>query len=69
MVEHCINIGFLAYQPMVRVHFFHPVIEWMVGKEVPDMDQIKIGRFIASCRKEAGMTQAVLAEKLGIKYA
>lgn len=30
------------------------------------MDQIKIGRFIASCRKEQGMTQAVLAERLGI---
>ena len=30
------------------------------------MDQIKIGKFIASCRKEAGMTQAELAEKLGI---
>lgn len=30
------------------------------------MDQIKIGKFIASCRKEEGMTQAVLAEKLGI---
>ena len=30
------------------------------------MDQIKIGRFIASCRKDAGLTQAVLAEKLGI---
>ena len=30
------------------------------------MDQIKIGKFIASCRKEHGMTQAVLAEKLGI---
>ena len=30
------------------------------------MDQIKIGKFIADCRKEAGMTQAVLAEKLGI---
>ncbi len=26
------------------------------------MDQIKIGKFIASCRKEQGMTQAVLAE-------
>jgi len=35
-------------------------------KEVPDMDQIKIGKFIASCRKEQGMTQAVLAGKLGI---
>ena len=30
------------------------------------MDQIKIGKFIASCRKEQGMTQAVLAETLGI---
>ena len=30
------------------------------------MDQIKTGKFIASCRKEAGLTQAVLAEKLGI---
>ena len=33
---------------------------------MPDTDQIKIGKFIASCRKEQGMTQAVLAEKLGI---
>ena len=30
------------------------------------MDQIKIGKFIASCRKEQSMTQAILAEKLGI---
>ncbi|MCM1263460.1 MAG: helix-turn-helix domain-containing protein [Butyrivibrio sp.] len=30
------------------------------------MDQIKIGKFIASCRKEQGMTQAALAEKLGL---
>lgn len=30
------------------------------------MDQVKIGKFIASCRKEVGLTQAVLAEKLGI---
>lgn len=30
------------------------------------MDQINIGKFIAACRKEQGMTQAVLAEKLGI---
>ncbi len=35
-------------------------------KEVPDMDQIKIGKFIASCRKDQGMTQAYLAEKLKI---
>ena len=30
------------------------------------MDQIKIGKFIASCRKAQGMTQAFLAEQLGI---
>ena len=30
------------------------------------MDQEKIGKFIAACRKERGLTQAVLAEKLGI---
>lgn len=30
------------------------------------MDQVKIGKFIAACRKEQGMTQATLAEKLGI---
>ncbi|MCR5207799.1 MAG: helix-turn-helix domain-containing protein [Eubacterium sp.] len=30
------------------------------------MDQIKIGKLIAACRKEQGMTQAALAEKLGI---
>ena len=30
------------------------------------MDQIKIGRFIAECRKSADLTQMQLAEKLGI---
>lgn len=30
------------------------------------MNQEKIGRFIASCRKECGYTQAALGEKLGI---
>lgn len=30
------------------------------------MDQIKVGRFITSCRKEAGFTQAALAEKLNL---
>lgn len=28
------------------------------------MDQIKIGKFIASCRKDQGMTQAVLLPAL-----
>ena len=30
------------------------------------MDQVKIGKFIAACRKEQGMTQAELAGRLGI---
>ena len=30
------------------------------------MDQVKIGKFIAECRKNAGLTQMQLAEKLGI---
>ena len=30
------------------------------------MDQIKIGKFISACRKEKGLTQAQLAERLGI---
>ena len=30
------------------------------------MDQIKIGKFISTLRKEQGMTQAELASKLGV---
>ena len=30
------------------------------------MDQIKIGKFIAECRRNQGLTQMQLAEKLGI---
>ena len=30
------------------------------------MDQIKIGKFIAECRKKVNLTQMQLAEKLGI---
>ena len=30
------------------------------------MDQVKIGRFVAECRKGKGLTQAKLAEMLGI---
>lgn len=30
------------------------------------MNQEKIGRFIAACRKENGFTKATLAEKLGV---
>ena len=31
------------------------------------MNQQKIGKFIAECRKKANLTQMQLAEKLGIK--
>ena len=30
------------------------------------MDQVKIGKFIAACRKEQGLTQAQLAERIGV---
>lgn len=30
------------------------------------MDQIKIGRFLAALRRDAGLTQAALGEKLGV---
>jgi len=30
------------------------------------MDQVKIGKFIAECRKEKNLTQMQLAEKLNI---
>ena len=30
------------------------------------MDQLKIGKFIAECRKQINLTQMQLAEKLGI---
>ena len=30
------------------------------------MDQIKIGQFIAACRKEEKLTQLQLADKLGV---
>lgn len=32
------------------------------------MDQKKVGKFIANCRKEKGLTQLQLAEKLGVTY-
>ena len=31
------------------------------------MDQIKIGKFIAECRKKSGLTQVQLAQKLNVK--
>lgn len=53
-------------QPLVRVYLSTKIICSCHEKEEPDVDQIKIGKFISFCRKEQGMTQAALAEKLGI---
>ena len=36
------------------------------GKGAIKMDQIKIGRFIAQCRKEKNLTQRQLADELGV---
>ena len=36
------------------------------GKGCDGMDQTKIGRFIAQARRERGMTQQALAERLGV---
>lgn len=41
-------------------------IEFISKGGFPKMNQEKIGKFIALCRKECGYTQATLAEKLGI---
>ena len=42
-------------------------VNWhMAGNKETDMDQIKIGKFIAEMRKEQSLTQIDLAEKLGI---
>ncbi len=38
----------------------------IILKEGKDMQQVKIGKFIAECRKNKNMTQAQLAEKLNI---
>ena len=35
-------------------------------RRVPYMNQVKVGKFIAECRKQNGYTQAELAEKLGL---
>ena len=38
----------------------------IIPSEVKQMDQIKIGKFIAALRKDKGMTQEQLGEKLGV---
>ncbi len=38
----------------------------LISKGDATMDQEKIGKFIADCRKEKGLTQMQLSEQLGI---
>lgn len=38
----------------------------MIFAEVDEMNQVKIGKYIACLRKEAGLTQEKLGEKLGV---
>lgn len=38
----------------------------MIFPEAKKMDQLKIGKFIAKLRREAGLTQEGLGEKLGV---
>lgn len=66
----------LTAQPMVGRSFwpFLPTVcSQRAVKRVPyrskgdwDVDQIRIGKFIAACRKAKGLTQAQLAERLSI---
>ena len=39
---------------------------YIVVERRENMDQEKIGKFIAKCRKERGLTQVDLAVKLGV---
>ena len=46
--------------------YFLPIIRYTDCERRLLMDQLKIGKFIASCRKENNLTQMQLADKLGI---
>ena len=50
----------------IRMFTFHYKEFTFNSKGGKSMDQVKIGKFIAKCRKEKNMTQAELAEKLNI---
>ena len=58
-------VDFFFIQPLVRFIFQKLVLQ--LNKEREDyMNQIKIGKFIAECRKRKNLTQAQLAEKLNV---
>ena len=46
--------------------FFVPLIGYTEIERRKPMDQVKIGKFIAECRKKTNLTQMQLAEKLNI---
>ena len=51
-------------KPMVCVLYIKVRLYYVQKEEI--MDQLKIGKFIAECRKQKNLTQMQLAEKLGI---
>ena len=50
----------LTLANFIKIYLCRSAAEWI------SMDQLKIGRFIADCRKQKNLTQIQLAEKLGI---
>lgn len=57
-----------ATLPPVGVKLCIKPVIWILRKGRNIMNQEKIGKFIASCRKEQNLTQEQLAEKLGITF-
>ena len=49
-----------------RFVFFIPLMVYTKSERRYFMDQLKIGKFIAECRKKENLTQMQLAEKLNI---
>ena len=49
-----------------RLVFFLSKMRYTEWERRQSMNQIKIGRFVAECRRKANLTQLQLAEKLGI---
>lgn len=51
----------------VDMQFYKKVVEYgYPRKEKSTMNQVKIGKFISECRKEKGLTQQELADRLGL---
>lgn len=65
VVEIKINALYMALNQQY-VYFYGLLPYNYLRKESFGMDMVKTGKFIAKCRKDAELTQAALAEKLGI---